>query len=426
MSKRTSTARYTLPLEVDPPTRVCFQIEVPNDIYHIGAFLGQIYALSRAFSWGNDASHTALDVARVWRDIFDNLKPGCPQPASGSAGVDTEELLIRQNPDNPCLLETSINGTDWCVFADLSKCVPGGSQPGSGTPQPPANGGEACYHASFEGSNKWLLPTLVNAGDVVQISNAHGAASDGTVVWYCPNGAVFQLGACFGSGTTSGGDPLNTSPHMMLIAKIGSTYYPMYNTTFTVPGGVSAASVEFQLNDSNLADNYGNITFDVCVTNNAAGAWTHVFDFTLSDYGWITQAFAVGTPGAYTPGVGWVNGDSQNPAANYYRGVAIQKSMASRTVTDMQMTYDISGLNTDASLTNHAVNLVAGGTEEAFVTFNSLVNATGQILTWHGSKTGCTSLAMEAFSSYFVLSATYQGSSRITKLIVSGLGTDPF
>lgn len=426
MSKRTSTARYTLPLEVDPPTRVCFQIEVPNDIYHIGAFLGQIYALSRAFSWGNDASHTALAVARVWRDIFDNLKPGCPQPASGSAGVDTEELLIRQNPDNPCLLETSINGTDWCAFADLSLCVPGGSQPGSGTPQPPANGGQACYHASFEGSNKWLLPTLVNAGDVIQISNAHGAASDGTVVWYCPNGAVFQLGACFGSGTTSGGDPLNTSPHMMLIAKIDSTYYPMYNTTFTVPGGVSAASVEFQLNDSNLADNYGNITFDVCVTNNAAGTWSHTFDFLVSDGGWTVQpAAAVGVAGSYVPGVGWQGAHIQSPAGSYYNAVWIGKTFSSRTITSVQLYYDLASKGTDQPTNNHIIELWDSSGSEVHLEYGAASNGNGQNISFFGSRAGITQLNPTLWSSFYG-TATYSGQITVTKIVVSGIGTDPF
>lgn len=303
-------ARYTLPDVIDPPQRRCITIEIPDNIFHYAAFYGQILALSRAYSWGNDTAHTALEVAKVWKRVLDTLR-NCENPPSCGGTSEGDEQLIRQNPTNPCLLENSINGTDWCVWADLSKCIPSGTQPGSGTPQPAPGGGQQCYHAQMTASNKWLLPTLVNAGDVIQVTNAKGAASDGTVSWFCPNGALFQLGACFGSGSTSGGDPLNTQPHMTLIAKINGVYYNVYNTTLTVPGGVSAAAVEFQVNDSSLSDNYGDLTWDVCITNNAAATWTHTFDFTTSDGGFASDAPNGG--GVYTLGVGW---QSNNAGTN--------------------------------------------------------------------------------------------------------------
>lgn len=426
MSKRVSTARYPLPLVINPDSRVCFKIEVPNDIYHIGAFLGQIYALSRAFSWGDDPTHKALLAAEVWRDIFDNLRPGCPPEAEGSAGAEGEEQLIRQNPDNPCLLETSIDGTHWCAFADLSLCVPSGSQPGGGAQQPAPGGGQACYHAQMTASNKWLLPTLVNAGDVIQITNAKGAASDGTVVWYCPNGAVFQLGACFGSGSTSGGDPLNTSPHMTLLAKINGVYYNVYNTSLTVPGGVSAASVEFQVNDSNLADNYGDLTWDVCITNNAAATWTHTFDYTVTDGAFAPISVTVGVPGIYTPGVGWTHGDFQSPANNFFRGIIARRSMAARTITGVEMVYDVSGLATNQGGGTIFAGIFDSGGQIVGTAFSAMTNGTGQHLVWNGSRAGATYIQPLLYSSYYGPASNFAGAATVKKLIVSGIGTDPF
>lgn len=427
MGKKHPYARYVLPGTVNPSDTVCIQVEVPNDRYHIAAFMGQIYALASASQWQNDDAHTAIEVAKVWWSVFNNLKTcgGLPINSGADEGI---ENMIRQNPANPCLLETSINGTDWCVFADLSKCVPDVHQPGSGTPQPPAGGGQACYHANLSGNGKWLLPTLVNTGDVISVSNEQGSASDGTVVWYCPSGAIFQLGACFGSGSTSSGDPLNTVPHMRLIAKIGSNYYDMHGASFTVPGGVTAASVEFQLNDSNIADNYGSISFDVCVTNNMSATFVHTFDFTLGDGGWAAWTPPIGIGAVYTPGVGWTNSDFQNPSGNYYRSVIIQRSFASRTITQIRMIYDIASRASNQSGINPGETYIYSGLATGVLqnlNWNSESNGTGKVYEWNGS-TALTGMAVQTWSSYNVTSGGYAGSCKISKVVVSGVGTDPF
>src|SRR5574340_10479 len=420
--------RLPLPKVPLPDDTVCYDVELPNEPRILEAFEGMVRMLGAWTYWERDPAHRATVAAKVFLELYDRLEAHeCSPVVERAAGADEgNEQLIRQNPTNPCLLETSINGTDWCVFADLSKCVPSGTQPGSGTPQPPPGGGQACYHAQFNASNKWLLPTLVNAGDVLQISNAKGAASDGTVIWYCPNGAQFQLGACFGSGSTSGGDPLNTAPHMTLLAKINGVYYNVYNTSLTVPGGVSAAAVEFQVNDSSLSDNYGDLTFDVCITNNQSATWTHTFDFTLSDGGFLPLTVTAGVGAIYTPGVGWVNSDFQLPANNFYRAAYIYKAVGSRTLTSIKMFYDLAG---------HATNQGGGATElsiyesgvQTFTskTFASLTNGNAQNEEWNGSAAAAR-IDLNLWSSYYGPASNFAGSMRIYKLIVSGIGTDPF
>jgi hypothetical protein len=424
-SRTYERARYTLPDVVDPDKRRCITIEIPDNIYHYAAFYGQILALSRAYSWGNDAAHTALAVAAVWRRVLETLRD-CDEPPTFGGVDEGNEQLIRQNPDNPCLLETSINGTDWCVFADLSKCVPPGTQPGHGAPQPGPGGGQQCYHAQFNASNKWLLPTLVNAGDTLEITNATGAASDGTVVWFCPNGAVFQLGACFGSGSTSGGDPLPTAPHMTLVAQINGVYYNVYNTSLTVPGGVSAASVEFSVNDSSLSDNYGDLTFDVCVTNNQSATWTHTFDFTLSDGGFSILSVTTGVAAAYTPGVGWVNSDFELPANNFYRGAYIYKTFASRTITSIKMYYDLASHGTNQGGGSTELSIYESGVQTfASKTFTNMTDGNGQFEEFNGSVPAAR-IDLNLWSSYYGPTSNFAGSMRIYKLIVAGIGTDPF
>jgi hypothetical protein len=287
--RRNPPARWTLPDVVKPAKHICFQVPVPNDRHHVAAFLGAIYELAWQNSWQRDPAHTAKAVAAVWLDIFNNLKLCDDCATTGMAGADGDELMIRQNPANPCELQTSIDGVTWCTFADLSKCVPAPQQPGDGAPQPPGDGGQVCYHAEMQASGMYLVPTPVNTGDVLEIQNAMGAGNDGTVSpWHCPNGDTFFAGGCVGgTGGLSGGDPAAAVNHMRLIVNIGGTYYDGMAGPITVPGGVSAVQPVIQVNDSAIGDNAGSYRFDVCVTNNGVVGWSHEFDFSTGAHGWF-------------------------------------------------------------------------------------------------------------------------------------------
>ena len=60
---------YLLPTIVNPD-RICIQLEIPNEQFHILAFWGQLEALGSAMSWDNDPDHKALPVSAVWRDVY--------------------------------------------------------------------------------------------------------------------------------------------------------------------------------------------------------------------------------------------------------------------------------------------------------------------------------------------------------------------
>jgi hypothetical protein len=114
---------HHLPDVVRPLKTVCFQVEVPDDPWYLRAWFGTFFELASARSWDDDPDHTALEVARVWLEIALKLKSGCA-PALSVAGTDGgDDYMIRQNPDNPCLLESSVDGMTWCTWADLSKCL---------------------------------------------------------------------------------------------------------------------------------------------------------------------------------------------------------------------------------------------------------------------------------------------------------------
>lgn len=69
MSKRYPKAKWVLPDVINPPTRKCFTILVPNDVQHLAAFRGALLNLASATNWADDEAHTAKDVANVWKGI---------------------------------------------------------------------------------------------------------------------------------------------------------------------------------------------------------------------------------------------------------------------------------------------------------------------------------------------------------------------
>jgi len=70
MPAREKRPRYTLPVTVNPENTVCVQINIPDEPMHVAAFWGAMMTLCHAYSWGNDAEHTAIAVADVWRPII--------------------------------------------------------------------------------------------------------------------------------------------------------------------------------------------------------------------------------------------------------------------------------------------------------------------------------------------------------------------
>lgn len=109
---------YQLPTVINPDAKICFQILVPDDLYHLAAFRGQIWELTRWYNWAKDEDRKAIQVADVWKSIYEQLR--------GSEGCDPVAGLtdVRQNTDAPCTLEKSFDGITWLPFANLQKCPP--------------------------------------------------------------------------------------------------------------------------------------------------------------------------------------------------------------------------------------------------------------------------------------------------------------
>lgn len=73
MSRRNPPAQYVLPSVVNPASRKCYTILVPDEPQHIAAFNGAILSLASAYNWADDPDHTAKDVALVWREVWEQM-----------------------------------------------------------------------------------------------------------------------------------------------------------------------------------------------------------------------------------------------------------------------------------------------------------------------------------------------------------------
>lgn len=302
--------KWVLPEVVDPPDTLCFQINVPNDRQHIAAFYGAIYLLSKPYAWGDDAAHTAIDVGRVWRRIFDQLIAGeCNLPTPTPPGGVFEDFEMPLRVDCDCnVFITCCDGTEKKILTADQVRELLTSQPGVGTPQPQP-GLCQTYHGLTGAAAPWYVPTTVSTGDTLELVFSSGAWNDGgEVAWRLSNGDQFFDGRNVGHPVLNGSDPLPTEPHMAMLLNIDGSYYNVAAGPVTVPSGVSNAQVLVVPNDDVLTNNAGTITFDLKVCNNQAA--TYSIDQTLDTfpYDWTTDIAGVsGTQSVWNAGEGWVD-----------------------------------------------------------------------------------------------------------------------
>jgi len=272
MTRRNPPAKWVLPDVIDPPERVCYQIQVPDTLYHKAAFFGALLDLAAAYKWADDPAHTAKDVALVWRDIIDNLQVCTPTPASAAGGISLEDMLsqqIRISPDNPCIIQM------WCIdhwedWYDPQECIAtGAGQQVARDGEEPGPGESATYCFTVNARVPYLFPVSVNTGDTITVGDVSGAWTDGQLgllsTWDCPNGQAYTLGACSGPTFTDAGNPMPSEPTMGLIAFVDSQYFYVGNgTTFVIPSGVTDGQLLFLPNTADQTMANGSVS--CCVT----------------------------------------------------------------------------------------------------------------------------------------------------------------
>lgn len=429
MSVPNQSVRPT-PQNRNPRDTVCLQIEVPNDREWIGAYYDAVEQLSYWFAWDRDEGHTGRDIAERWWRAFLSIRKCNPEQPMDGCCDGSEDQLIRQNPDNPCLLESSSDGIHWCTLFDQSLCVPANGQPGSGSRQPIEGGGQECYHADFPSTMQWNLPTVVNSGDTIEVNHTDGQATDApNHVWYCPNGQIFFAGKCVSIPFTQAGDPAVAANHMTIVCEIAGIWYSC-DSLITVPGGVSNQPVVFQVNDGVLSDNSGGYSFDVCVTNNQTGPWSHDIIFALSPQDFVTLGADAcqdgGGEAKWVGGSGWKVNDCTNGSGSFYRSARIKLNIGASThITALSIKWDSVTNPAHTSAVDTSIYWYNSGGGASLWATDSTPDGTDQVL--------AVPSAQDVYALAFVLDVDTQasygallGSGTIKSFHVEGTGPDPF
>jgi len=299
MSRRNPPAKWVLPITVYPENSLCVTIPVPDETFYKAAFWGAMLDLASAYKWQDDTAHTARLVANVWRTIVDDLAfTDCTVPPQG-VEFDGEELM-----GSLCEALRFENGVLQAFCCGEWVDIPGAQNAiQQGASQPPAGGTiptNECKTVSvvLNGRDRFLIPYPVDDGYTITITNAQGGWWNGDVLqaWECPSGDTYALGVCVSAGSLDPSNPVPGLPYGRLIAQVGSAWLDADNTSITVPSGTGPVDVYLQMNDSNLADNQGSISFDVSVCATPPAMYSHLFNFALGPLGWTGVSLSGGAP----------------------------------------------------------------------------------------------------------------------------------
>lgn len=109
---------YKLPETIDPEALQCFKVYVPDDTLYLAAFWSAYRFFGTWLAWERDDAHSGAAAAAVWRNAFELAR------AAYEAGEGCEMFDVRSKPDEPCILQKTIDGETWVDFADLRDCPP--------------------------------------------------------------------------------------------------------------------------------------------------------------------------------------------------------------------------------------------------------------------------------------------------------------
>lgn len=401
-------ALFPIPADINPANRRCVLVRVPDDPQHIANFMGALYELTLWLNYDRDTAHSGKDVAAVWYGIYEQLTlDTCPEHGTG------DDMQFRQNG---CKLEYSIDCTTWYTLYDPTDCIQ------AAISQPPGGGELATdecrtFDVTLRANDRYLLPVPVSEGYTLTVSAGEGGWYDGGEgIWHCPDGSTYVLGACAGSGGFVVGDPMPSEPHMLLIGKleaVSPVYYHANNSVITIPAGVTPTNFSFQANDSDITNNSGSIKFTVKVCAAAPPTWSHTFDFTVNDGGWAASPT---DRAEYVAATGW----RHQTGSDWIGLIQIQSpAIAATIITSVEMFLSAAMNGPDQNMQLRYPNVggvdhtIFAGTSTDILNDPADTSATGL---WVGAASDNRSVGAGGVS--------YTG--YITKIIVTGKGSDPF
>ena len=427
---------------VDPLAGDCFIIRIN------GAWLpyirGALQQLLLQTTWDTDEAGLAIVQAQATNLLFafNSLEPGdCGAPGGNSPGISGDDDMSCCLRFQDGKLQTFCCGEWTDVPGQAGAAGPGGpGQPGAGNLPPAPAGGTGNYCFALGGSDTRILPTTVSAGDILLFNNLDGAWNDKReVIWNCPDGWVYALGSCGQTFPHGSPDPLPTALHMSLIIEINGNYYDAVNPDingdpqpFTVPGGISNAQVIIRPNIDDNTQVQGNVTFCVTVTNEqpVTGSWIHTFDFLASPGGftpWPNSTFTPVGNGSWVTGVGWGATSSTDGSADLAASVIERTLPAGVVINTAEITYNLAkGTVLAGVFQSVAIDLSGSGGTTSSISAATDADGTDKTLAIIPGAYTVNHFKLDILNTFKAVGGGVFGTSRITKLVLTGEGTDPF
>lgn len=109
-------ARFPLPDDWEPEGTRCVIVNIPDDPQYLATLTGLLDLLKWSDNFArDDTKEGAATVCRTWQKALE------AQPLTWG---DCEQMILRQNPTNPCQLQQSQDGGDtWTLAFDYSLCA---------------------------------------------------------------------------------------------------------------------------------------------------------------------------------------------------------------------------------------------------------------------------------------------------------------
>lgn len=301
-----------IPAPPDDQGELCLRIDAKWRPYLL-AILKQLL-IER--TWENDA-YRATGEASILLHQIASAEFCIPDEQPGVSGDDCMGCCLRWNNGKLQILSCG----EWTDVPGLQGGnVQQPSQPGEGSGGPPSPGECKDYRAVIPAHGSWLLPAVVNAGDTIHLFDFDGSTTEvgGIGRWNCQDGNLFFNGVCV--PLTQYTDSTTIDPSLFtgqVIAKIAGVYYDAL-TPITVPSGISNEQVALMINYSPGGNYEGELVCQVELCNNAAGGYSHTFNFELSPGPWFLTDLPGGLHlGEWIAGVGWRATDGF--LSSYYR-----------------------------------------------------------------------------------------------------------
>lgn len=114
-----SSKGYPLPDDIDPGAFKCIRVYVPEDTLYLAAFWHAYNFFTTWLAWERDEAHRGAQAAAVWREAFEMSR------SEYEDSIDCEATVyeLRDDPDNPCKVQQSLDGGETWIHAFNKECA---------------------------------------------------------------------------------------------------------------------------------------------------------------------------------------------------------------------------------------------------------------------------------------------------------------